>query len=574
MDKFFREKLRLVEVNRLLVKGRWLYTSGIVLIGLASKITSSLSEKIVDAPNTNFPLYLMIFMGSCSYGLNLIFFFYLRKPERISLIGIKIISFFNLTLDFLFYILIIFYAGGLTSISFLYFFYNIIVSAFFYSFVGVLFISSVASVLYGGLILAQYFEAIPFFSRYNLAYEYALAFNYSAVITNLIAIILSFYIAGMFAGLIARSLRKREEEIREERDKERAILANLSDGLVFVNRRGIIEAVNSRAEKLLDFSAKEVLGKKIKSVSKDKIDLLEIFKEKYKKREELKPAGRSDEVLRIYTVAIIDEDNELIGTAKIIHDISRERFVDKMKSEFIMIAGHQLRTPLSAIKWAFDLLLKGNFGKLVPKQKKVLLQCAEYNEKLIKMVDDLLEVFSIEEGKYYYQFIKIDLGKLIEEVSRPFRELAEERKVKFDLALDKNLGEVKLDPYKIKLVLASLIENAIIYTDKGGEVKVDGRLENGKALITVKDSGIGISKESREQIFTKFFRGANALSFQPEGNGLGLFVAKNIIDYHEGRIWFTSEVNKGTTFFVELPLDPLTAGKHKNTNKNENNEKI
>jgi len=557
MDKFAREKIRLIEVNRFLIKGRWLYTSGIVLIGLASKITSSFSERITDSPGTNFPLYLMIFMGLCFYGLNLMFFFYFRRPEKISFLGVRMMSFFQLTLDQLFYILIIFYAGGLTSISFLYFFYNIIAAAFFYSFAGVLVISSIASFLYGGLILGQYFKIIPFFSRYNLAYEYALAFNYSAVITNLIAIILSFYIVGLFAGLIAKALRRKEEEIREERDKERAILANLSDGLIFINRRGIIEAVNSKAEKLLDFKAKEVLGKKIKNIDKSKVNLLEIFKDKYKKRGELKPAGRSEEVLRIYTVTIIDEENELIGTAKIIHDISREKFVDKMKSEFIMIAGHQLRTPLSAIKSAFDLLLKGNFGKMELKQKKVLEQCFDYNEKLIKMVDDLLDIFSIEQGKYYYQFVKTDLGGLLEEVSKRYQEAAGERGIKFNLAIDENLPEVKLDSYKIKLVLASLIENAVVYTDKGGEVNVDCRAKNGKMLITVKDTGIGISKESQSQIFTKFFRGTNALSFQPEGNGLGLFVAKNIVEYHEGKIWFTSEVDKGTTFFIELPLDPL-----------------
>jgi len=557
MDKFAREKIRLIEVNRFLIKGRWLYTSGIVLIGLASKITSSFSERITDSPGTNFPLYLMIFMGLCFYGLNLIFFFYFRRPEKISFLGVRMMSFFQLTLDQLFYILIILYAGGLTSISFLYFFYNIIAAAFFYSFAGVLVISSIASFLYSGLILGQYFKIIPFFSRYNLAYEYALAFNYSAVITNLIAIILSFYIVGLFAGLIAKALRRKEEEIREERDKERAILANLSDGLIFINRRGIIEAVNSKAEKLLDFKAKEVLGKKIKNIDKSKVNLLEIFKDKYKKRGELKPAGRSEEVLRIYTVTIIDEENELIGTAKIIHDISREKFVDKMKSEFIMIAGHQLRTPLSAIKSAFDLLLKGNFGKMELKQKKVLEQCFDYNEKLIKMVDDLLDIFSIEQGKYYYQFVKTDLGGLLEEVSKRYQEAAGERGIKFNLAIDENLPEVKLDSYKIKLVLASLIENAVVYTDKGGEVNVDCRAKNGKMLITVKDTGIGISKESQSQIFTKFFRGTNALSFQPEGNGLGLFVAKNIVEYHEGKIWFTSEVDKGTTFFIELPLDPL-----------------
>ncbi|MDD5071210.1 MAG: ATP-binding protein [Patescibacteria group bacterium] len=571
MDKFVREKLRLIEVNRLLVKGRWLYTSGIVLIGVASKISSGFSEKIVDSPNTNFPLVLMASMAICSYGLNLIYFLYFRNPEKISFAGVKIISFFNLTIDYIFYLLIIFYAGGLTSISFLYFFYNIIASAFFYSIVGVLFISSLASIFYGGLILAQYFEVIPFFSRYNLAYEYALAFNYSAVVTNLIAIILSFYITGMFAGLIANSLRKKEREIIAERDKGRAIISNLSDGLVFVNKGGIIEAVNAKAEKLLDFKAKEILGKKVKNISKNKINLLEIFKDKYGKRGEMKPAGRSEDVLKIYTITIADEESKLIGTAKIIHDISREKFVDKMKSEFVMIAGHQLRTPLSAIKWAFDLLIRGNFGKLEAKQKKVLGQCVDYNEKLIKMVDDLLEIFSIEEGKYHYQFNKTDLGELVREASKRYQELAGEKGIKFNLKIEENLPEVKLDSYKMKLVLAGLVENAVTYMDKGGEVSVDCRFKDGKILIEVKDTGIGISKESQKQVFTKFFRGANALSFQPEGNGLGLFVAKNIVDYHEGKIWFASETDKGTTFYVELPLDPLIIGKRKNANKNGNN---
>jgi len=562
MNKFFREKNRLVDVNRILVKGRWLYTSGIVLIGLASKITSGLSGGAADSPNTNFPLYLMIFMGLCSYGLNLIFFLYLRKPEKISLAGVKIISFFNLTLDYLFYILIIFYAGGLTSISFLYFFYNIIATAFFYSFAGVLIISTLASVLYGGLILLQYFEVIPFFSRYNLAYEYALAFNYSAVITNLIAIVISFYIVGMFAGLIARALRRKEEEIREERDKERAILTNLSDGLIFINKEEIVETVNMKAEKLLSFKAQEVLGKKIGSLNTNNFsNLLEIFKEKYEKAGEFKLAGETEEILRIYTVTIIDEAKRLIGTAKIIHDISREKFVEKMKSEFITIAGHQLRTPLSAIKSAFDLLLHGDFGKVNVKQKKVLEQCFLYNGKLIKIVDDLLEVFSIDEGKYYYEFSEADLKTLIQEASKRYQEMAREKNIKFNLLLDENLPKAKLDVYKIKLVLGVLIENAVVYTEKGGEVDVACHFKDKKFTISVKDTGIGIPKEARGQVFSKFFRGGNALSFKPDGSGLGLFVSKNIIEYHEGKIWFESEVDKGTTFYVELPIDPLARPK-------------
>jgi PAS domain S-box-containing protein len=557
MIKTAGEKNRLIEVNKLLIKGRWIYITGIVLIGAASKITSNLGQEL-ESPNTNFSPFIMAALAFCAYGLNLIYFWYFYRPERNSLFGIKIVSFLQLTLDQILYILIIFYAGGLTSISFLYFFYDIIASAFFYSFAGVLVISTIASTLYGGLILFQYFEIIPFFSRYNLAYEYALAFNYAAVVTNLIAIVLSFYIVGVFAGLIANSLRKREEEVREERDKEKAILANLSDGLVFVNKEGIIEAINAKAEKLLGFKAENVFGNKPEKLDKNSFtNLFEIFKDKYRKKGEFRPTGQGDEVLKIYTVSVLDEEKRQIGIVKIVHDISREKFVDKMKSEFIMIAGHQLRTPLSAIKSAFDLLLKGDFGKLAVKQKKVLEQCFAYNEKLINIVDDLLEIFSIEEGKYYYQFVKTDLKSLIEEASKRYQETAREKDIKFNLLIDNNLPEIKLDSYKIKLVLSSLIENSVSYTPRGGKVDVAASLRGDKVTISVKDTGIGISKESQPQIFSKFFRGGNALSFQPDGNGLGLFVAKNIVEYHEGKIWFESEVDKGTTFYVELPIDPL-----------------
>ena len=563
MNVFAREKKRLIEVNKLLIKGRWIYTSGIVLIGIASKVTSNLAQNL-ESPNTNFSPFLMAFLALGSYGLNLVYYWYFHKPGNNSLLGIKIVSFLQLTFDQIFYVFIIFYAGGLTSISFLYFFYSIIASAFFYSFGGVLVISSIASFLYGGLISLQYFKILPFFSRYNLAYEYALAFNYAAVITNLFAIILSFYVVGLFAGLIANSLRRKEREIIIERDKGKAIIANLSDGLIFMNKKGVIEMVNLKAEKLLGFVAIDVLGKKLKKIKLGKdSNLLEIFKEKYQKNKELTPKDGTDAVLKIYTVKIIDEEKRLIGTAKIIHDISREKFVDKMKSEFIMIAGHQLRTPLSAIKGALDLIRKKDFGEVNKKQVQILDQCFDYNNKLIKIVDDLLDVFSIEEGKFYYEFTPTNIGNLIKEASVRMKALALEKNIKFELKLDDNLPEVKLDPRKIKLVLSSLMENAILYNRSNGEVEVEYQGKDDKVLITVKDTGIGISKEAQERIFTKFYRGGNAISLETEGNGLGLFVAKNIIEYHEGKIWFKSEVGKGTTFYIELPLNPLKNNQEK-----------
>lgn len=541
------EKNRLILVNKLLVKGRWVYSGGLILIGLISKITG--------APNVNFPLWLMILLLTTGCVINSIYSLYLHYPKNITYAGIKLISFIQLTADFLMYLIINLYAGGLISISFIFFFYNIIASAFFYSLGGVLIICTIAGSLYSGLIILQYLKIIPFFSRYGLASEYDLAHNYSVVATNLFAIIVTFYIVGIFVGMIARSLRRSEYEIRIERDKEKAIIDNLNDGLIFVNKDGIVEFANERAEKLLNLNKKLILGKDINHLNFVKYKNLDLlFNRKQRKIDILNSAENPDINLKISTIEVKSAENHFIGTVKIIQDISREKFVDKMKSEFIMIAGHQLRTPLSAVKSGLSLLMENAFGKVSHKQKDVLGQCYDNNDKLIKLIDDLLEVYSVEEGKSSNKSIKTDMKELLEKIGEKFKLEAKNKNIKFNFEISRNLPELELDPYKIRLALTSLIDNSFRYTPENGEIKVNCGLKDGALLIKVIDNGIGIDKNAQEKLFSKFYRADNAITFQTEGNGLGLYVVKNIIENHGGRVWFKSKLNHGSTFYVKLPV--------------------
>ena len=547
MSNYRYEKNRLISMNKLLIKGRWVYIVGITFIGIFSKL--------ISGPNVNFPISLMtiLFVGICA--LNILYGIFFHQPQKISYSIVRAMSFFQLIVDFIFYLIIIFFAGGLTSISFVFFFFDIIASAFFYSLSGVLLICALASVSYSSLIILQYLKIIPYLSRYGITFESYLAHNYSVVATNLITITSAYFIVGFFVGLIAKNLREKEQEIKNERDKEKAIINNLSDGLIFTDSNNIVAMVNRDAEKLLYFDKKEIIGKKISQINFNKNkDLKLLFNKKTREDVILTPKKHPDINLKVSTIEVKNKNNQFIGTIKIIHNISREKFIDKMKSEFITIASHQMRTPLSAIKFGLSLLLENSFGRISKKQRGILKQCYDNNNQLINLINDLLDAYSLEEGKFDNKFTKTNIGELIKEVSEQFKINAQNKKIEFALDLAHNLPKIKLDRSKIKLVLITLIDNSFKYTPREGKIEIHCQKKDKTILIKIVDTGIGIPKQNQNKIFSKFFRASNAIIFQTEGNGLGLYVAKSIIKNHNGKIWFKSKINQGTTFFVELPI--------------------
>jgi len=235
-----------------------------------------------------------------------------------------------------------------------------------------------------------------------------------------------------------------------------------------------------------------------------------------------------------------------------------ERFtqLDREKSEFVSTVSHQLRTPLSAIKWTLDTLLRSDeFGTLTVEQRALLMKSYECNERMINLIRDMLGVDRIESGALGFSFIEINIVDLVNNIVEEVESQAERRHIKIVLNKDDNLPKISVDPQKMRAVFQNLIENSIKYTKPGGVITIDFHVKSeGIMSVTVADNGIGIPKDQQENIFNRFFRANNAKALDPEGSGLGLFIVKTIIQRHKGEMSFESSEGKGTTFHITLPL--------------------
>jgi signal transduction histidine kinase len=243
----------------------------------------------------------------------------------------------------------------------------------------------------------------------------------------------------------------------------------------------------------------------------------------------------------------------------------REENIARMKSEFLSITAHQLRTPLSALKWALHMTLEGDTGKLNKGQKEILHKGYVSNERMITLVNDLLDVVRIEEGKFDYKFEKLNLKKLIREIVNDMKILAQQKKLKLELHEPTNVfPEIAVDSEKLRLAIMNVLDNAIQYTRAGGQIDVELTYQN-DVLIIVRDTGVGIPEYQLSRLFTKFFRADNAVRMQTTGSGLGLFIAKNIIEKHGGKIRIESQEGKGTTVYLTISQTRLKRGSDINT---------
>jgi len=230
---------------------------------------------------------------------------------------------------------------------------------------------------------------------------------------------------------------------------------------------------------------------------------------------------------------------------------------DRMKSEIISVVAHQLRTPLSGIKWTLKMLLDGDSGKVSKEQHDLLSKGFESNERMVALINDMLAVDRLESGKIKYDFVPTQFESLIEEMIESLKPIAEHKKVRIAfLAPKRPLPKIKLDPEKMRDVLQNVMDNAVKYTKQGGLVTVGVSEEGGGLHFWVEDDGIGIPDEAKNKIFARFFRARNAIATETDGSGLGLFIAQSVVRRHGGKIWFESVEGKGTTFHVTLPAVP------------------
>ena len=246
---------------------------------------------------------------------------------------------------------------------------------------------------------------------------------------------------------------------------------------------------------------------------------------------------------------LIRRDLELTRANEKLHEL------DQSKSNFISVTAHQLRTPLSGMKWTIDMVLSGTLGPLSIEQKSFLMKCYESNERMIILINDMLGADRIDSDKLKYRFVPTQIFDLLDNVL--FEMISSVTKKKLQMSFvnkDRNLPQVHVDTEKMRAVLQNLLENAIKYTPVGGKIGIDFQVVDGFVQISIQDSGIGIPEEDKKNIFKRFFRAKNAIKMETDGSGLGLFIAKGIIEKHGGKIWFESKVGEGTIFHFTIPI--------------------
>ncbi len=228
---------------------------------------------------------------------------------------------------------------------------------------------------------------------------------------------------------------------------------------------------------------------------------------------------------------------------------------DEAKSDFISVVAHQLRTPLSGIRWTLHMLLNGDLGDLNNDQKTFLMKSYESNNRMITLVNDMLDADRIQAGKVKYNLTCINLVDLMDNVIFEISPQASKKgiSIEFKSKLE-NLPEVCVDAETIRAVIQNLLENAIKYTMTSGKIYIDAQNKGEFLEVSIQDNGIGIPESQKKNVFEKFFRAKNAIKFETDGSGLGLNISKTIVEKNGGKIWFESEENKGTTFYFTLPL--------------------
>lgn len=352
-----------------------------------------------------------------------------------------------------------------------------------------------------------------------------------------------------------------------ERQVEADIMfSSIGDGAIATDEFGRITRVNPVALELLGYSSDDMIGEwfphTVVAVTNDDtvVNLIDrpitkAFLTGRSVSEKLYYRRKDGQLIPVATtVSPILIKGQPIGAIEVFRDITLEEEIDRMKSEFISLASHQLRTPLSAIKTYSHMLVDGYMGPVTNTQRKSLHTIIAAANRMNELISTLLNITRIESGTISITVKQVKIDQLIEEVIAEVSLLAGDRSIDVSFM---QIGSAKLlaktDPLIFKEVLTNLVINAIKYTPEGGKVAIQAQRRTKDTLIRVKDNGWGIPKHAQNQVFSKFFRAQNIVRRETTGTGLGLYLVKGLITALEGRIWFKSAEGKGTEFSFTVP---------------------
>lgn len=383
-------------------------------------------------------------------------------------------------------------------------------------------------------------------------------------------------------GKLSQSISNMSERLRDsyrrlaiEQQRDEAIIQGMGEGLIATDEKGAVLMINQVASGYLgvkDVSA--ALGKPIQDVYK-----LYAADDKHarplpiSKRPIHVALAEGKAVNDVYAFHVTDDkkflmditatpiilDDKVVGAISILRDVTKEKEIDRMKTEFISLASHQLRTPLSAIKWFTEMLVSGDAGKLNAEQLEFAKNVEDSAERMTALVNALLNISRIESGRIMVDPKPTDLHDLVTGTVNDLKAKIEERDQNLIISIHDDLPKINLDPRLIGQVYMNLISNAVKYTPKGGEVSIFVSRKGDDIISQVTDNGYGIPKEQQGRIFEKFFRASNAVKVETDGTGLGLYLIKAVVESSGGKIWFESDEGKGTTFWFSIPVSGMKA---------------
>jgi signal transduction histidine kinase len=363
-------------------------------------------------------------------------------------------------------------------------------------------------------------------------------------------------------------LGKALQEKRAEAGKNLAILESIADGVVVTDVNRQVTVINQAALEMLDLPDQAPTGRNVSWVYQAfPPQVLQMVREAMISLS-TRPVGtlsehpsmaqgileRDGRVLQAHFAPVVAGEGEFWGVVTVLRDITREREIAQAKSEFVSIVAHELRTPMTSIKGYTDLVLGGAAGEVNEAQRNFLRVVKSNADRLATLVADLLDLSRIDTGRVRFKPELLKLEPVINEVVTSLRNLAEERQIAIDVAIPTGLPSVNADREGVTRILINLIGNACHYTPVGGSVVISVRRVDGMLQADVKDTGIGIPPGQMERIFERFERGDHDLVRQSPGTGLGLPIAKSIVEMHGGRIWVDSKVDLGSTFSFTLPI--------------------
>lgn len=360
-------------------------------------------------------------------------------------------------------------------------------------------------------------------------------------------------------GLLLEQLASEIDDLTKTRAELSAVFSHMKDSVMLLNAKKRIVLVNQAAEVLFESTGEKLCGKHqlqvlANSHLTEKIDQVlehmepEHFSMQYQKNGKLN--------LDVQIIPVFEPDpreRKLSGILLVIRDITNSELLNQMKTDFVANVSHELHTPLTTIQGFSETLLEGAY-KDEESALKFLTYIHEESKRMGRLVDDLLDLSLIEAGEMVLRAEPLNLKSIVNDVFVDFALLAEEKAIALKDSVEDDLPLVYADSDKIRQVLYNLIENAIKYSAEGGRVSVAAREKGAYLVVTVKDTGIGISQEQQRRIFERFYRVDKARSRASGGTGLGLSIVKHLIDIHDGEVGVISKPGKGSTFYFTLPL--------------------